>query len=1346
MIQRFRARAEARVHPGMAIRVARAAASLLVLAGLVSLLFAVRAAAAPEAGTPGREPIARLVHALETDRTGVSSPVGLAFSASSNSFHVIAAGPGGGSSAEIEIVRLTLFADSPRSDRSGSARIAAAVENAINVAFDVRRNRLLVLDQTGRLLAVHADRNGDLDPRALIPGDARHLDVRDAQGMTVDPTTGVVFVLDAGASRILRIEPGRGGALASAAISKVDLESHGGSGVRGLAFDSSTGHLHLRRGPTLVELTTLGEIVATRDLSALGLASPAGMVFAPSGDRTDAPGELSLYVADEGSGQAAGRIVELSVAPLVAAPQSHFTSALLDTVDMGALLPPSSDPSGITYLPAPADRLVISDGEIEETVNGIEHFDGANVWELSRSGSIVRTANVSSVPPTVAPMTNEPAGMAFNPSNGHYYVSDDGAKRVYDLNPGVDGLLGTAGDTWTWFSTLANGNDNLDPEGITYNTFNGRLYVADGVNREIYEYETDGTLVNHFDVLSFGVNDPESVEFNPVSGTLFVLGQDSLIVETTTSGTPVDTIDVSASGGLKHAGLAYAPRSDGSGAKSFYIVDRGIDNNVDPNIVDGKLFELSAPTPSPPSNTPPVVSAGDDEDVTLPASASLDGDVTDDGNPAPPSITTTWAQISGPSNVAFGNASAVDTTASVSIPGIYVVRLTASDGQYSASDDVTLTFSGAGGVQSLDVRVNANSDDAEEVAGTGIVQRGDGDLDLMTDSSDTKLVVGTRFNGVSVPAGASITTAYLQFQSDEAHSVPTTLTIKGQAADNPPTFAAVNFDISSRPTTTAAATWSPGAWVGIGDAGLAQRSSDLAGIVQEIVNRPGWTSGNSLVLLVTGGGQRVAVAHNQNPAAAPLLHVEWTTGSGNSPPQITSGGGGATASALPAETQIFVTDVDASDPDPDPDTLIYSITGGADMTAFTIDSGSGVLSFLNAPDFEVPSDVGGNNVYDVVVSVSDGNGGTDSQAIAVSVQNVNEFSPVITSDGGGPTAALSRPDNQTSVTDVNAADGDNQVLTYSISGGDDQVAFTIDPVSGVLSFVTAPDFDAPTDVGADNVYEVVVSASDDSLADTQGIDVTVTDNAGSPLHFALLDPATVGGVAAENEDVLYLDGATSSLAFDGSDVGLASFRIDAFSWLSATSLLLSFDVSGTVPGIAGTVDDSDIVRFTATSLGATTAGTFTLYFDGSDVGLTTSGEDLDAVELLPNGRILVSTINTVSVVGLSAEDEDLLEFVPTSLGSTTAGTFSLYFDGSDVGLTLAGEDVDAAAVDGTGKIYLSTVANFSVAGLSGGDEDVFVFTPSSLGETTSGAFSSALYFDGSAHGLAVNDVAAIDLP
>jgi hypothetical protein len=183
-----------------------------------------------------------------------------------------------------------------------------------------------------------------------------------------------------------------------------------------------------------------------------------------------------------------------------------------------------------------------------------------------------------------------------------------------------------------------------------------------------------------------------------------------------------------------------------------------------------------------------------------------------------------------------------------------------------------------------------------------------------------------------------------------------------------------------------------------------------------------------------------------------------------------------------------------------------------------------------------------------------------------------------------------------------------------------------------------------------------------------------------------------------------------------------------------------------VPGVGGTVDDSDIVRFDATSLGTTTAGTFSLYFDGSDVGLTTNAEDLDAVELLPNGHILVSTVGGVTVTGVSGDDKDLLEFTPSSLGDVTSGTFSLYFDASDVGLTTSAEDVDAAAVDSSGKIYLSTLNNFAVTGVSGTDEDVFVFTPTSLGTTTTGSFSTALYFDGSLYGLAANDVFAIDLP
>jgi hypothetical protein len=153
-----------------------------------------------------------------------------------------------------------------------------------------------------------------------------------------------------------------------------------------------------------------------------------------------------------------------------------------------------------------------------------------------------------------------------------------------------------------------------------------------------------------------------------------------------------------------------------------------------------------------------------------------------------------------------------------------------------------------------------------------------------------------------------------------------------------------------------------------------------------------------------------------------------------------------------------------------------------------------------------------------------------------------------------------------------------------------------------------------------------------------------------------------------------------------------------------------------------------------------------MYFDGSDVGLTTNNEDVDAVELLSSGNILISTVGGVTVAGVPGDDKDLLEFTPTSTGDVTAGTYAMYFDGSDVGLTQTGEDVDAAAVDPTGKIYLSTLNAFAVTGVSGADEDVFVFTPTTLGLNTTGTYSSTLWFDGSVHGLAANDIFAIDLP
>ncbi len=242
----------------------------------------------------------------------------------------------------------------------------------------------------------------------------------------------------------------------------------------------------------------------------------------------------------------------------------------------------------------------------------------------------------------------------------------------------------------------------------------------------------------------------------------------------------------------------------------------------------------------------------------------------------------------------------------------------------------------------------------------------------------------------------------------------------------------------------------------------------------------------------------------------------------------------------------------------------------------------------------------------------------------------------------------------------------------------------------------------------------------------------------------------MNGLSVDNEDIVAFDGTNFSLYFDGSDVGLSDFTIDAFAIISDTEILMSFARARSVPSISGTVDDSDIVKFTATSLGAITTGSFTLFFDGSDLGLTRNGEDIDAieVELASDGavlKLLLSTTGKFRANGLSGADEDIFACNSPATGPNTAcESLTLYFDGSDVALSGNGEDVDGLAVNG-GDIFLSTSGNFSTNGLSGADEDVFVCNTPDTGTNTS-CSSFTLLFDGSAYGLEGNDIFAFDLP
>jgi hypothetical protein len=214
------------------------------------------------------------------------------------------------------------------------------------------------------------------------------------------------------------------------------------------------------------------------------------------------------------------------------------------------------------------------------------------------------------------------------------------------------------------------------------------------------------------------------------------------------------------------------------------------------------------------------------------------------------------------------------------------------------------------------------------------------------------------------------------------------------------------------------------------------------------------------------------------------------------------------------------------------------------------------------------------------------------------------------------------------------------------------------------------------------------------------------------------------------------------MLFDGSDVGVNK-RLSSFALLDDGSIVMSLaGRQAGLAGLAGTVLPHDVVRFVPSSLGAVTTGFFEWYFDGSDVGLTTDGEKIDALDVLDDGRLLISTAGVLKVPlpgggALVSQDEDLTALTPTALGATTSGTWALYFNGTAVP-GLGREDVAGAHVDeATGEIYLTLTDKFIVggagpAGVSGNGKDVLKLTPAG------GGYTVARFWRGPENGFAIN--------
>jgi len=149
------------------------------------------------------------------------------------------------------------------------------------------------------------------------------------------------------------------------------------------------------------------------------------------------------------------------------------------------------------------------------------------------------------------------------------------------------------------------------------------------------------------------------------------------------------------------------------------------------------------------------------------------------------------------------------------------------------------------------------------------------DLELIHDTSDQ--TVGIRWTNLAIPAGATITAATIQFSSKDSWPDVTNLTFACQAADNAGTFTSTSFDVSSRARTSNVMTWAPAVWLAA-ETGPNEKTPDMSLVVQQVVGRTGWASGNALVVVITGTGHRNAYSWDGKPASSPLLHIEYTTG------------------------------------------------------------------------------------------------------------------------------------------------------------------------------------------------------------------------------------------------------------------------------------------------------------------------------------------------------------------------------------------------------------------------------------------------------------------------------------
>ncbi len=375
--------------------------------------------------------------------------------------------------------------------------------------------------------------------------------------------------------------------------------------------------------------------------------------------------------------------------------------------------------------------------------------------------------------------------------------------------------------------------------------------------------------------------------------------------------------------------------------------------------------------------------------------------------------------------------------------------------------------------------------------------------------------------------------------------------------------------------------------------------------------------------------------------------------SNNLPPTITSNGGGATASINVAENSMGVTTVAASDTNLPVQTLSYSITGGADAAFFAINSSSGALTLVSGRNRELPTDSNGDHVYEVTVQVSDGDGGFDTQAISVTITDVDEFDVTNPVDSNAvPNAVNENAVNGTVVgitASANDADATTNAVAYSLTdsaGG----RFAIDANTGVVTVagginretaasynITVRTTSADGSTG-DTVFTINLNDVDEfdvaAISDTNGAANSVAENA---------TIGTVVGITAFAED---LDATSNTITYTLDDSAGGLFAIDGMTGVVTVNGTLNYEIA----------TNHNITVRAGSSDGSSNTQLFTINVTDVNESGITAISDTDMASDFVTENVSVGTVVGVTAF---ADDLDGTDTVSYSLDDDAGGLFAI---------------------------------------------------------------------------------------